>query len=293
MNEREDASQPQEQAGDNAQPPVQPPSDPPPPQQQPCPEHAESADKISKSDRIMVAATIVIAVGTLVSAGAIVLQWREMIGGGQQTDALIKAANTNACAARKSAAAAKSFADTAALINTNIGLAERDFSRMANNSTNAIKATQEAMRLDQRAWVGVTEVGPPRPAEDDPGYVTIPITIVNTGKTPARNTFVRYNGKVSLEDHFSVPRYISPLRSIGVIQPGMKAYDNITVKGVIAKPMPRMLRQFSTDINLYFFGEVVYDDIFGQHHSTRFCARYPYDSFSGQPNFCDTYNEAD
>jgi Spy/CpxP family protein refolding chaperone len=41
----------------------------------------------------MVRATCVIALGTLVSAGAIVLQWREMVGGGTQTDQIISAAN--------------------------------------------------------------------------------------------------------------------------------------------------------------------------------------------------------
>src|SRR5947208_2039322 len=76
-----------------SQPPVEPPSAPP----KPSDENERSGDKPSKasniSDRGMMYATILIAAGTLVSAGAIFMQVLVMVGGGRQTDQIIRAAN--------------------------------------------------------------------------------------------------------------------------------------------------------------------------------------------------------
>jgi hypothetical protein len=83
------------------------------------------------------------------------MQWREMHEGGIDTHALAVAALVTEKSAEKSAQASRDFADSAANIGIKIGTAEQDFSRMAKNSADSIKATQDAMQVEQRPWVTV------------------------------------------------------------------------------------------------------------------------------------------
>jgi gas vesicle protein len=97
MDEKKEAQNPAQSAAAAAPPPAAPPPAPPPvdpPQvaQNAAAEGDQSREKMGTSDFIMSVATIVIAAGTIVSAAAIVLQWREMVGGGTQTDKIINAA---------------------------------------------------------------------------------------------------------------------------------------------------------------------------------------------------------
>ena len=101
---------------------------------------------LSKPEWVNVVLTVVIA-GTGVVGIILVIK------SGQDTQKMVGASE-------KSAKAASDFATSAAAINRNVAATQRDFETMAKNSEAAIKATQESMRQDQRAWVGVTDVIP-------------------------------------------------------------------------------------------------------------------------------------
>ena len=84
-----------------------------------------------------------------------------MVKGGADTAALVGYAQRQAddadkikLSAEKQATAAQKFADTAGLINSGMGDAVKKLDAQARASAASIKATQDAMRLDQRAWVG-------------------------------------------------------------------------------------------------------------------------------------------
>jgi uncharacterized protein YecT (DUF1311 family) len=92
-------------------------------------------------------------------------------------------------ASKKQACAAKSFADTAALINSGIGDAVKKLDAQAKTAADSIQATHKAMRLDQRAWVGLSKVetiGASGGAEGQPfSFEQVQIRTCNSGKTPA------------------------------------------------------------------------------------------------------------
>jgi hypothetical protein len=130
----------------------------------------------SKSEWVNVFLTAVIATTGVVG---IIL----VIQGGKDTERIRNATEKQACAANKNAHAARDFANTAALINHGIEDAVAKLDAQAKNSAASIKATQDAMRLDQRAWLGVKDttlksfkVGAPIEAQ---------VLILNSGKTPA------------------------------------------------------------------------------------------------------------
>jgi hypothetical protein len=133
-------------------------------------------------------------------------QWHTTIknneSNSEQTAKLIAAANINACAAKKSAQAARDFADTAEKINVGIGNAVDKLEEQARAietsrksseaaSRTALQTSIDSSRLEERPWVGCTgfaitpEIGPNGPT----GLFFAKATLFNSGKTPAREVF--------------------------------------------------------------------------------------------------------
>ncbi len=169
---------------------------------------------------------------------------------------------------------------TCALAIANVGT----YFILKNQLIDARKAT----RLDQRAWVGVDKVNSFN-FKVGPNF-SIPFDMVNTGKTPALHVATRTSMK-SLEkgDEFSPtysdPRPIKP--SIGVIQPQMHL-------GLSTLPTDIPTAQYGDIENgkgiLYAYGDITYDDIFGDSHETTFCVMN-WTGLTG-PIQCDGYNSA-
>jgi hypothetical protein len=136
-------------------------------------------DKFTKNDKVMMWLTGVIALGTLVSAVAIFMQWREMVGGGKQTDQIIEAANINACAARKSAQAAKDFADSTAKISVGIGDAVNKLNTQAQQTRELSQTSKDTLHISERAYLEVG-IG----AFDISGK-TLRLPITNSGHIPS------------------------------------------------------------------------------------------------------------
>jgi hypothetical protein len=279
MQDKPEGSQEQGQANPTSPPPrafISPTNPPPVPpingQGAATQSHNEQPDKLTKNDKVMIALTVAIALGTIVSAVAIVLQWREMVGGGKQTDKIIEAANINASAANRSADASQQFADTAVLINGGIGDAVKKLEAQAGISAAAIKATQDAMRLDQRAWVAVKDAhGPP---------LEPVVVFINTGRTPGRNVVaypsIMYALKGVIPD-FDVDA--APKR-LGLLSPGTeREIDSNTA-------VPDLEQR-----DLYIFGKITYDDVFRKPHWVTYCLRLSDDRKLYQ--FCEKHNDTD
>jgi hypothetical protein len=157
-------------------------------------------------NKALVISGVIVAFGTLFYAGAVIVQIRiakrSAKATSDQIEKLITAANIQAYAATKNAEAAASFARSAEAISTQTKLSVDKFERMAKASEESIRTTQktatdalqasiDSSRLDQRAWVGIEAVksavtnstnrfGRPSAMIDD-----VQILIRNTGKTPA------------------------------------------------------------------------------------------------------------
>jgi hypothetical protein len=262
MDEKANAEKPAESAPAAPSPQIPLQTNPPPVTLSAAPEDDQRPKKMSKSDWIMSIATIVIALGTIVSAAAIFLQWREMVNGGADTVAIKNAA-------QKQADAAQQFADASDGINENVNDAVTKLDAQANDSAASIKATQEAMRLDQRAWFGIKEITLTNPlALGKP--VQISILGLNTGKTPALNvhpTEIRVgpsetDKSLDLVVHSTDRQVVAPNNTNSFF--ATVTYPDDSIKALMAET-----------ISIYVRGELKYQDVFGLTHTTEFCAYYP------------------
>jgi len=168
----------------------------------------------------------------------------------------------------------RDFADSADSIDTGIETAERDFAKMAGNSAASIKATQEAMRLDQRAWVGVL-------AQMDKPEVGKPLIgkalITNSGKTFAVNMTMQTHLATS-RTKLDVLPVIPPFHggeSIGLLIPNRPYESHVTFRDAAGVPL-KSLQQDVDNLNtggyyVYIFGEIRYSDVFNRPHETDFC----------------------
>jgi hypothetical protein len=189
-------------------------------------------------------------------------QLYEMIEGGRQADKMITAANTQACAAQH-------FADTAGLINGNINDAVGKLDAQATAATNSIKATQEAMRLDQRAWVGISQVHLNTPYSAE--HIGITVDLLNSGKTPATITAIdllvtsahttEERGQTIIERHLT--------SSVMAVAPGAPTPFTINEPRGVGDIFFGDLQ--SRTIQHHFKADIHYRDAFGRKRSTTFC----------------------
>jgi hypothetical protein len=158
--------------------------------------------------------------------------------------------------------------------------------RAAKAAEATLTATQESSRLDQRAWVGVIESF--RPDIKVGAKPTLGVTIMNSGKTPARLGATHVSARSFAKDKAFVPIYPPKQNSrIALLQPGMRMD--------FAKPTVREFTQADIDVFrngdqvMYVYGKFSYRDIFGRGYCTVFCMFY-------EPDFsvahaCSTYND--
>lgn len=239
------------------------------------------------SNKALVITGAIVALGTI---GQLCITVANNKAAARQTDKLIEAANIQAGAAGKNAAAAESFAKSADGMNSRLASAERDFQRIAQDSEKNSAATQagaaralaasvEASQMDERAWLGVSEFEVLQYDPDDSRKpFRMRLGLRNSGKTPALQIkvlgmFQVYNSKVD-----------GPTSDDWNVFEGF--FKKETARFVAAPGADRAL--IATDANtdivtknyagirdhtafMYYFGEISYVDIESRSHSTRFC----------------------
>lgn len=163
--------------------------------------------------------------------------------------------------------------------------------RSAAAAENAVKATQEQMRLDQRAWVGFANVT----AIIKPGeHVAVSVSAVIFGKSPAVNIVTR-PGIVWFPPSYSIQQkdLVPGKNNIfdGTAIPGASFLVNDTVYSPA---------DLSSDVlggrqTVYFFGETRYHDVFSRPHWTHFCyiITSSSDSQKTDDHPCSIYNDSD
>ena len=107
----------------------------------------------------------------------------------EQTDKLVTYAKVQANGASDIGDVAQQFSDTAEDINGRMQDAVDQLEATARNAKMSIKTTQDVMRLDQRAWVGMVrgDVVPSLPLKASTEAI-IMLYIGNTGRTPSLDT---------------------------------------------------------------------------------------------------------
>lgn len=213
------------------------------------------------------------------AAAFVCAQWFEMHKGGEDTHALAQAADTQAkkmidmsAAADKIRQAAENMVVQDQRIADNAQVALDASNRQSKAS---LDATIEISRLEQRAWVGPTTMILKEMHAPDP--INADVTIINSGKTPALDTRVRYYLYVSdtvidiektsksilaMSMGESTVSTLFPNQTNHLIAP-TSSTDELAIQSVKAG---RKL--------LYLFAWVWYEDVFHKSHETRFCAQF-------------------
>ena len=240
----------------------------------------------SRTDRIMASASVIIALATIAYAGIAFYQLKvmsttlsEMKNSGDktvsQTDRIITEANRLAASSEKTAQQGK----------------------------RALDATIQQSRLEQRAWVGVVHTISPGYKEGEQNVyvkdgqpIKMGVTIVNSGKTPARNVHTNVSVFYLKSTDEFVPTF-NELTTIGA-EPSTTVIQPSAFSSINAGPIPEVGSINKTDIAnitngryiLYIAGKITYEDVFKRPHSTLFCLFL--DPSLTVFNTCKNHNEA-
>lgn len=177
----------------------------------------------------------------------------------------------------------------------------------ASTAKKSIDFTIEQSRLDQRAWVGVKEKAKLVSFERD-RPMEIDISLINSGRTPARNVRIVFN--FALSPSFMLrpsPEQIKELeKGPFIIFPSIGPQQTSTIFG--GKPPavgnflpPResegaeyLMRQFdkikAKELIFYAFGEIRYDDVSDRPHITYICI-FISDPDAKEISSCQGFNE--
>ena len=168
----------------------------------------------------------------------------------------------------------------------------------ADTAKNSLGITQEALRNDQRAWVGMMEMTPAFNENGKPLYIkdgskaVFGVVLANSGKSPALNVRCIMTAKIYPSNIEFVPIYDKLLvpQSVTVLQPGARVSittppsDSEVTESIIGAIKNRSLV-------FYVYGQIAYEDTFHRSHKTTFCTYV--DQELMYMNTCGHYNEAD
>lgn len=234
--------------------------------------------------QIYVALTGVLA---LVALGALVVmrrQLKEMRVARRQTDILLKHAMEHSSALQDTSDQTRSLLEQA-IEQTNHAAEQakaanmaacaaktssESFAQVANASVESIHVAQQAMHLEQRAWVFVTET---RASELQIGHpLSITIGFKNTGRTPARNVQVAACLEPLPKGQAPDPN-LDKTQSRGVIPPnGTISVTISTGRGHAEGVTEQGLKAIASgELVIWIYGTITYDDIFSTRQATMFC----------------------
>ena len=235
------------------------------------------------SQIIMVIATVVIAISTTIYTLYAREQWQVM---------------SNTLAEMKNSGD-KTKTQTDRMITETNRIADA-MTKTVQQSKSSLDATIQNFRLEQRAWVGPTQFNWAEYPEGDKKVhikegqqFMVGVTIVNSGKTPAR----KVKGAVRMERLSAGEKpYLAPSEAEKVLQ----ETDAVMLPNMILALNPHPFNSIpsKSDIDIltsgkyviYILGLITYEDIFERPHFTKFCMYLTPDltGFKGCPN----YNEA-
>jgi hypothetical protein len=161
----------------------------------------------------------------------------------------------------------------------------KEIKRTNDQTALALVQSAEATRIQNRAWVGA--VGFPIPDLQAGKKAVCKVEIKNTGATPALNVRqTRAMRIINPNEPFS-ESYVIPLTNGGVLHPGATVWIAPQSKGPLTKIQVDDILSGKQIYRVY--GLILYDDIFGCHHRTKFC--FFVDAIG--TSVCEEYNAAE
>lgn len=177
---------------------------------------------------------------------------------------------------------------------------ERNNRQIAHDASVSIKATQEQLRLDQRAWVGIDvwklekfEVGQP---------IGLSVMVMNRGKTPALDVKVGLaSRRIISNDHSpeqvdkaiqeEIVKASSRARSMAPITPSNGErfdFDSANNPPLDQGRFDAVSKGVST---WYTVGKIAYKDVFSRQQWMTFCLKLIYVGDHPVVLYCDTGND--
>ena len=158
---------------------------------------------------------------------------------------------------------------------------------LATTAEGTLKVTTNNFRADQRAWLAVVDVQGTKPEVGQP--FTNKVMVRDTGRTPAKNVsvdgaFVAYPKQMAVDFRLGIRN-----QKLGVLSPGGDRSINSRL-GNADKLSESEVDQLK-DMNIYVYGTITYDDIFGGHHWVTYCSQLTEDRTMFL--FCAQHNDTD
>lgn len=167
--------------------------------------------------------------------------------------------------------------------------------KSAQAAKDAVEQARSQLRMDQRAWLVATTITMGDLEDGKPldfGFVG-----TNSGRTPARkviiHTYVTVSAKELLSEADLVTK-ISQARqpaSVGLVAPNATftpGSDPVPVEVI-----PLMKAKLGTSGCSYSWGDIEYEDIFKERHTSEYCSYRCLNSADKQLIWCKFHNEAD
>ena len=143
-----------------------------------------------------------------------------------------------------------------------------------------------SLRQLNRAWITVINLQMVQPLQENVSN-QIAISFENSGKTPAVNVTFHSEALDFTGLNCSGPTVKAPYKSSMILGPAEKASNN---NYVFLFPKECVAELQSGKANLYVRGSISYDDVFGEHHISRFCGQFE-GVTTGLLTFCQNGNE--
>jgi len=260
--------------------------------------------------------TACLVISTIIYTAFAGCQWHEMKTGSSDTHALAIASRDQANAAGQQASSmgnlaqqaldqaratnelarqAKRSADAALDTSRAALLRATSSKQMAGTSDASLKVSKDALKLEERAWLGVTGITLSRyqPGKTIEGSATY----FNSGKTPAVKV------TTDIEILIDMPNKVPTFPYDWMLD--WKGHQPVTPNSSqwLKRELPRLLltEQIKDELNRHYrliwvYGVLRYEDIFGETHRTEFCGySVGIDSITEnvQLAFCPDHNQTD
>ena len=163
--------------------------------------------------------------------------------------------------------------------------------QQANAATSNATTASNALRMSERAWIGIANAVVVKEETTFPSVISYDIDVTNTGHSPALDVSGLGYDVVEKGRHFRLPdqsRLRNPARSSATMFPG------VTIPSPGRHRLtPEEIGAVTADSFFYIYGTFFYKDIFREEHWTHYCYRLDPKMGWGPFHMCDTYNDTD
>lgn len=218
----------------------------------------------------------ILVIATCATVGVARSQWKVMEVQSQIMKEQLIAMSDQTKAAYQQVSTAKS---SIRIADKTLKDAQESGKEQSERAEKSLNAAIENFRLDQRAWVGIDNLAWDEYKDGDKTVCIkegapfkVGVHIKNTGKTPASLSTTRAyvypteRGKKPILQENSI---LSTLPTNSTLFPGGRLNIGVTKPIVYTKEQIELIK--NGQYTLYLVGMIVYKDVFGKTHFTKFC----------------------